>query len=201
MIDGEAGTDNEGKKGLSFRITTTCSAYLNGNAYSSRYSSSVVLRNGGQGWRKGDVVTVQMAGFSYTITVTEEAYDFVYASDGSVTHVTPPDIETGALIVGDVTTGLVEGINLLDGYTADSVGNVVRIRRTDGRSFNIGTRGGTTNRSMSSLKSSAQNIAALPDQCWDGYQLKVVNTDDADADDYYVRFKSDAPGILSLIHI
>ena len=75
------------------------------------------------------------------------------------------------------------------------MGNVIKIRRTDGRSFNIGTRGGTTNRSMSSLKSSAQNIAALPDQCWDGYQLKVVNTDDADADDYYVRFKSDAPGI------
>ena len=112
-----------GKKGLSFRITTTCSAFLNGNAYSSRYSSSVVLRNGGQGWRKGDKVTVQMAGFRPTPSRSlRRAFDYVYASDGSVTHVTPPDVETGALVVGDVTSGLVDGINLLDGYEAETCG-------------------------------------------------------------------------------
>ena len=195
VVSGEDGTPNEGKVGLSFRITTSCSAFLNGDAYSSRYSSSVALRNGGQGWRKGDQVVVTMAGVSYTITVTEETFDYVYASDGSVTHVTPPDVDTGALVVGDVTSGLVDGINALDGYSAETTGNVIRIRRTDKRSFNLGVRGGTTNRSMSAIKSSAANIAKLPDQCWDGYRVKVVNTDDVDADDYYVQFKSDAAGI------
>ena len=41
----------------------------------------------------------------------------------------------------------------------------------------------------------ARDVADLPDQCFDQFVLKVNNTDDSDADDYYVKFVTQAPGI------
>ena len=136
-----------------------------------------------------------MAGRQYTVRVTAETFDFVYASDGSATTVTPANTDSGTLVVGDVTSGLADAVNNIDGYEAEVIGNVIKIARTDNRSFNLGTRGGTTNRAMTAVKSSAQDLAQLPNQCWDGFRIKVINTAEADADDYYVEFKSDSPGI------
>ena len=184
------------KVGLGFRIVNNCSAQPDGaNGFRSQYTSSVVLVNGGAGWRKDDTVTVTMNGREFTIRVTGDKFTYVYASDGTATEITPIDTDGGALTVGDVVSGLSDAVNLIDGYESDTVGNVVRIKRTDNRSFNLATRGGTTNRAMTAIKGTAQDIAQLPTQCFDGFRVKVVNSDSADSDDYYVVFESDSPGV------
>ena len=185
----------DGKTGLAFRLVVNCNAVLRGRTYYSNYDASVILRNGGANWREGDEVTVTQNGRDYTIRVTEDDFDLVYASDGSVSTTTPANDEAGGLNVGTVTGDLAEAINLLDNYEAETVGNIVKITKTNGESFNLGVRGGTSNRAMTAIKSSAQDIAELPSQCWDGYKLKVANTENSDADDYWVEFATDVEGI------
>ena len=56
--------NQSGKTGLSFRLVNQCSAYYDeaSNSYKSRYTSSVILKNGGSGWRVGDTVSVTQQG-------------------------------------------------------------------------------------------------------------------------------------------
>ena len=86
-------------------------------------------------------------------------------------------------------------MDAIDGFSTETVGNVIKIFRDDGLDFNVSTRGGTVNSAMTPLKGQANDVADLPDQCFDGYTLKVANTDDTDADDYYVKFTTQSPGI------
>ena len=97
--------------------------------------------------------------------------------------------------MGAVVSGLVTAVNGIAGYTAESAGNVIRVSNTVGRDFNLSVRGGITDKALTSIKGIARDIAELPSQCFDGYLVKVNNTDDSDADDYYVKFTTEAPGI------
>lgn len=191
-------TVNQGAKtGLQFRIVNQCAAYYDeaSNSYISRYNASVILKNGGVGWRVGDEVTATEGGKTFTIRVSKELYEYTYASDGIATFTTPSNATSGTLQVGDVITNLKNAVTALTGYTADSVGNVLRIKRTDTRDFNISVRGGTTNQAMTVIKDTANDIAELPLQCFPGYLCKVKNTADSEADDYYVEFIADGAGI------
>lgn len=156
----------------------------------SNYRSSVTLKNGGRGWRKGDVVVVNMAGRDYTIEVTDDDFSFEYQAEANASFTTPVDTSSGQLNIGAITGGLTDEINALPNYDAEPVGNVVRIQRTDGRNFNIQTRGGSANQAMYGIKERVSDISKLPDQCFNGFRLMVNNTAESDADDYYVQFKS-----------
>lgn len=181
--------------GLAFQLRVECSAYLEGNSYRSRYNVSVVLQNGGNGFRKGDLITVNMNGRDYNVRVTKDEFVYTYASDGTAAHTTPQDSTAGTLDIGQITAGLVNSVNNISNYSAQAVGNVIEIERTDGRDFNLGVRGGATNRAMTAIKGTANSIVDLPGQCFDGFELKVINTENSDADDYYVIFRSAAEGI------
>ena len=163
--------------------------------YMSRYRTDVQLQNGGVGWRVGDTTTVSMGGFSFTIRVTKERFTYAYNSAGSADYTTPATTDQGVLDVGAVVGGLVAGVNAIADFSAESVGNVIKIKNTAGRDFNLSVRGGVTNNAMTVIKGLARDIAELPDQCFDGYTVKVNNTADSDADDYYVKFTTEAPGI------
>jgi hypothetical protein len=165
--------------------------------YKSVYSASVTLNNGGANWRVGDTVTTTMNGKSYTITVTGEAFGYSYVSEASVSYTTAATVEDGALDVGQIVGGLVQEINLLSNYTATPIGSTIYIERNDGKEFNIQTRGGTADNALTGVKGSVNDISSLPEQCVEGVVLKVRNTIDSDADDYYVRFvpaSGDIPG-------
>ena len=183
------------KTGLGFQLRVECSAYLKDERYRSRYNVSVVLQNGGTGWRVGDEITVQQNGRTYTIRVTGEAFTYTYASDGTASFTTAVDSSAGTLDIGAITAGLVNAINAKSNYSAEATGNVIKITRTDGRDFNLNARGGSTNRAMTAIKGTANSIAELPRQCFDGFELKVQNTEESDSDDYYVVFRSSASGI------
>ena len=163
--------------------------------YMSRYKCDVQLRNGGVGWRTGDEVSVTMNGKTFKVRVTSDRFTYAYNSAGTAAFSTPTDTSTGALSVGDVVSGLVTSLNAISGFSADSAGNVIRIKNLDGRDFNLSVRGGITDKALTSIKGIARDIAELPSQCFDGYLVKVNNTDDAAADDYYVKFTTESPGI------
>lgn len=171
-------------------------------SFDSTYSASVTLSNGGSGWRKGDSVTVALNGKNYKVTVTREVVGYSYQSESSVSYTTPNDATQGPLDVGLITGSLTTQINNLSNYTAQAVGNVVYIKRTDARTFNIQARGGSTDSAMYGIKGTVNDISRLPSQGVDGMVLKVRNSQDSEADDYYVEFRSnqgDIPGAGSWI--
>jgi hypothetical protein len=163
--------------------------------YVSKYTCSASLINGGENWRVGDKVTVTVNGKSFEVTVTEEDFVYTYATGGSAVSTTPVDATGGMLTVGSVVADLVTKVNAIANFAATGIGNVVHIRRTDGRDFGITTRGGVTNKALYAIKNSVNDVSRLPVQCIDGYILKVANLDQADGDDYYVKFVSDTAGI------
>ncbi len=187
-------TDNA-KTGLRGTITTQCSQQQDGDDFFSRYSVSSQLTNGGVGFRVGDIFPVQGPVEVYGIRVTSEAFTYAYESAGSVNYTTVENSAAGSLSVTSITAGLVSLLNDLDNYEAESIGNVIRIKSTNGEPFNISVRGGSTDRAMTAIKGQASDVSELPTQGWDGTILKVNNTDDSDSDDYFVRFTTQSSGI------
>ena len=189
-----------GKTGLQFRIVNQCSAYYDSgsNAYRSRYSTSVILKNGGVGWTAGDEVQVSQAGKTFTVRVAADSFVFTHASDGSATFTTPSNATSGTLTVSTIVTALANAVGAISGYSADTVGNVIRIKRTDNRRFNMSVRGGVTNRAMVGIKNTANDFSELPNQCFPDFTVKVKNTDDSDSDDFYVKFVPDTAGVPGL---
>lgn len=193
---------NDGsKQGLRGEVTIQCTPFLrddgdDDNDQDSRYTLSVSLKNGGVGFRKGDQYTVSTpSSKTVRVRVASESFTYGYKSSGTANYTSPLDAEAGTLSVTDITAGLVTAVNGLSGFSADFVGNVIRIRSNTDEEFNVAVRGGSTNRAMLTVKGTAQNIAELPSQGFDGSILKVTNTEDADSDDYYVRFSTKSEGI------
>jgi len=184
--------------GMKFNVSTVqTSPSTPSYKYKSVYTTRVTLNNGGQNWRMGDSVTVTLMGKQYTVTVEEETYGFNYASENQVTYTTPIDQSGGALNVGSITSSLTSSINNLGPYQATPIGNVIYIKRTDSREFNIQTRGGTTNNALYGIKGSVNDVSLLPTQCVPGMVLMVRNSASSEADDYYVKFvpgSGDIPG-------
>jgi hypothetical protein len=163
--------------------------------YMSRHRVDVQLLNGGVGWRVGDTTSVSLNGRSYTVRVTKERFEYAYNSAGTANYTTPVDTSAGTLDVGQVVTNLATGINSIADFSAETIGNIIKITNTAGRDFNLGVRGGITNKAMTVIKGIARDVAELPNQCFDGYVVKVNNTEEAEADDYYVKFTTESPGI------
>lgn len=159
--------------------------------YKSKYKVRVSLNNGGFNWSVGDTVQVTMSGRTYTITVNQTTFGYAYEAEASASYTTAADTEKGVLNINDITSNLVTEITNLPNYTARPVGNVIIIERTDARDFNIQTRGGTANSALYGLKDAVNDVSLLPPQCEDGTLLKVANTEASDADDYYVKFKTE----------
>ena len=193
----------DGKTGLSFRLIITCYAeYIDSNPqdpypgyYQSKYRVAVQLNNGGTGWEVGDVVTVSQGGWTFRITIQEVGTVLAYNSDGTVSYTTPANTAGGVLNIAEIVQGLADQVNNnITNYSADSVGNVIKITKTNGERFGISARGGVANTAMEAIKGQAQDVSDLPNQCFDGYVLKVSNTAETDSDDYYVRFTTQSSG-------
>lgn len=160
-------------------------------SYKSVYRTRVTLNSGGANWSVGDTVDVTMQGKQYTVRVEDTLFGYSYESEATATYTTPANTETGPLDISAIVSNLVAAINSLDNYSAAPVGNVIVITRDDGRDFNLQTRGGTADTALYGLKDSVNDISRLPPQCVDGLVLKVANSSDSDADDYFVKFQTE----------
>jgi len=193
------GNFNFGYGGLSWNISGIDKAQdAPKYSYKSSYSASVTLQNGGEGWTPGSTAAVTLNGRSYTIKVTRSSIGYNYASENQVDYTTPANSESGPLDVGEITGALTTQIKALTNYDATPIGNVIYIKRTDqGKVFNIMARGGSTDNAMYAIKGNVNDISRLPGQGINGVLLKVRNSQDSEADDYYVKFETsegDIPG-------
>jgi len=76
-------------------------------------------------------------------------------------------------------------------YGATRIGDGLLILATNNQPFSMTATGAPGSESVFAFTNSVPNVASLPLQCSDGYKVKVVNTEDVTADDYYVTFEAD----------
>lgn len=177
--------------GQTFRVTNTRKGDKEYEySYKSVYRTTVTLNNGGVDWSVGDKVTVNMEGKDYEVKVEEVAFGYSYQAEATATYATPADTQGGQLDVSAIVSELVTAINAIPEYTAVPVGNVIVIDRPDGRDFNLQTKGGTADSALYGVKDTVNDISRLPAQCEDGFTLKVSNSEESDADDYFVKFET-----------
>ena len=175
-----------------------------GQNYRAAYSLEVTLLHGGEGWQVNDTVTIsptfasEAANVTYsnntssgsqatvTIKVLETETTNVKATvsstaDGLIRPApTPFDADTAITadtILGGLTTGLPSGI------TAKVIGT--GIYYSSDNPFNIEV---VEEDLMRVMQTSVNDVSRLPNQCRNGYIVKIANARIAEEDDYYLRF-------------
>ena len=82
--------------------------------------------------------------------------------------------------------------------TATRIGNGIYLFRPasggnyGGQAYDVEVSGGRVTNCLDVFQQSINSAADLPKQCKDGYLVKVTNSDEVDADDYYVKFVCDS---------
>jgi len=204
--------DQGTKKNLIFRINTlgqqgvspNYSASQNGpggSNYRCSYNREVVLLHGGEGWVTGDTVTVTLdsasTNYNYTIRVEDHESTQVNATissngDGLVRpEPTPFDADTAVTadtIIGGILAELPSGV------TGKHIGTGIYLSSSNPFSVEV-----VEEDLMRCFQSSVNDVQNLPNQCKNGYIVKIANSRMAEEDDYYLRFdgQNDRDGVGS----
>ena len=88
-----------------------------------------------------------------------------------------------------IADGLATLIDADANYDATQVGGTVYI--TSANAFSVETRGGQTETSIYAISDSVSNISLLPRQSKNGSVVRIVNSEDLDIDDMFVKFVVD----------
>ena len=204
--------DSGSKKNLIFRLnilgqqgvspnydSSNFSNGPDGQNYRCSYQREVVLLHGGEGWQVGDTVTVTLDSASggasggnnatYTIRVEEIETTQVNATvsssgDGLIRpEPTPFDAQT-AVTADTILGGLREEINAISGISCKVIGTGIYIFSNNAFTCNV-----VENDLMRVMQSSVNDIQNLPNQCKNGYIVKVSNALRSEEDDYYLKFE------------
>ena len=189
------------KTNLIFRINTlgqqgvspNYSAVQNGpggNNYRCSYNREVVLLHGGEDWETGDRVTVTLdsasENYNYTIEVEEHESTVLNATvssdgDGIIRpEPTPFDADT-AVTADTIIGGIID--NLPSGITGKHIGNGIYFSSNNPFQLEV-----VEDDLMRSFQTTVNDVQNLPNQCKDGYIVKVSNALRSEEDDYYLRF-------------
>jgi len=183
--------DSGSKTNLIFRLTTlgqqgvspnyTGSTGPQGSDYRCSYQPDVTLLHGGEGWTTGDTTTVTMEGFNYTIRVEDHETTQVNANLKLIRpEPTPFDSDT-AVTADTILGGILS--ELPTGISGKVIGTGLYL--SSNSEFNVEV---VEEDLMRVMQSSVNDVTKLPNQCKDGYIVKVANSRMADEDDYYLRF-------------
>ena len=104
------------------------------------------------------------------------------------THSTPDTVSGATLDAGSVAAALTTDINTISGITATQVGPGIYITGTS--AFTISTAGSSSEEGLFAFQEQINVASRLPNQCENGYIVRVTNSDDVNADDVYVEFKT-----------
>ena len=204
------------KKNLIFRITaqgqagTTPGANaddsgIDGGGYCCAYSNKITLLHGGYGWAVDDEVDAQMtqaAGGSTVNATTAPTYTVIVEKveeikvKGNIKVIrpdpTPFDADTAVTldsILGGLKTEIDSGSNL----EATIIGNGIYINYNTDLNVEV-----VDNDLMKVIGTEASSIQDLPNQCKDGYMIKISNAERSDEDDIWMKFEGknglDGPG-------
>ena len=186
-------SDNDGPEGQNYR----CS-----------YQREVVLLHGGEGWQVGDTVQVTLdsakggatgsvsngvqqydGNATYTIRVEEVETTQVNATvsssgDGLIRpEPTPFDAQT-AVTADTILGGLKQEIDSISGISCKVIGTGIYIFSNNAFTVNV-----VENDLMRVMQSSVNDVQNLPNQCKNGYIVKVSNALRSEEDDYYLKFE------------
>ena len=125
--------------------------------------------------------------------------DYVITIDGiNFTHTTPNN--SGGSTQNSVHTIIVALTAAINGnalYVATNVGNTILIRRANNADFSLKATGGTTGTAVEAFKEVVTSVAQLPREFFSGRRIKVENTGESNADDYWVQFIPSTAGQTS----
>ena len=202
----EGPLDSVGKKeyydstsGIKFTVTVNGSSFLsnyganNEPHYDAQFYADVILQEEGFNATLNQTFTVAVAGTNYTVTVDSVTPYESYADSNVGFYKTPKNPDEGTLSINTILGSLKASLQSVYsglGLTIEVIGEGLFIYSSTS-SFTIEVRGGTVNDSIEVIRDSAPNIGKLPGACKDGYIAKIANTENAEADDYYVKFVAD----------
>ena len=193
-----------GQQGVSPNYTASDGNGPGGDDYRCSYNLEAVLLHGGEGWAVGDVVRVipesadEAANITGTspnitgsqayvdVTVTEIESTQVNATissngDGLIRPApTPFDADT-AVTADTIIGGIIA--NLPSGITGKHIGTGIYLSSTNPFSVEI-----VEEDLMRCFQASVNDVQNLPNQCKNGYIVKIANSRMSDEDDYYLRF-------------
>ena len=169
--------------------------------YDIRYTATVVMKDGGTDVTNGAKARVVIpdastgAGVEYTVEVKGvKSYDTYTNVSNVATYKTPKNPDDGTLSIATIVNKLTAEINSKyssDGFTATVVGKGILIKRSNTTAFKAHVMGGMANEALSVFKDTAQDVSKLPSECDHNYIVKIANTEESDADDYYLKFQAD----------
>ena len=191
------------KDNLTFRLNILGqqgTSPTNNNKFRCSYQREVVLLHGGEGWVTGDQVKVTLDSAqggantdggstpddnaSYVITIEDHESTSVNANLKLLRPApTPFDADT-AVTADTILGGLTTAANTISGISTKVIGNGIYFF-SDTTSFNINV---VEDDLMRVMQSSVNDVQDLPNQCKDGYIVKIANARISDEDDYYLKF-------------
>ena len=128
------------------------------------------------------LVTVSLVGYGVTYKVN------LSGTVASVTTATTGTLDTTQL-VADLAAQIAS-----KGFSATVAGTTIIVEKTGGGDFTITGEGGVSSQALLVYKGVVPNVSRLPSNCKDGIILKVSNLEDANGDDYWVKFKVNGNG-------
>ena len=121
-------------------------------------------------------------------TVAYNADYKVTINSTTKTHSTPDTVSGATTDAGSIAASLASKINSISGISATQVGPGIYISGTS--SFTISTAGSSSEEGLFAFQDQINLASRLPNQCENGYIVRVTNSDDVNADDVYVEFKT-----------
>ncbi len=104
------------------------------------------------------------------------------------THSTPDTVSGATTDAGTIAAALATAINSMSGITAVQVGPGIYISGTS--AFTISTSGSSSEEGLFAFQDQINLASRLPNQCETVTLVRVTNSDDVNADDVYVEFKT-----------
>ncbi len=165
--------------------------------YRIRYTAQVTLKSGGLITNESKTAAlaktydVAVEGVLYRINVAGveevETYQDVV---GLGWYRTPKNPDEGKLSMTNILQNLSTSINAsLTDVTAEVIGSGMYLYGSAAPTVNF--LGGAVNEQMNIIGNTAQDVSRLPAQCKHGYVAQVANSENLDADNYYVKFIAD----------
>tara|TARA_R100000008_G_scaffold61345_1_gene38713 strand:+ start:780 stop:3740 length:2961 start_codon:yes stop_codon:yes gene_type:complete len=165
--------------------------------YKTRYTAQVTLKDGGliktttEATALGCYIDLTIEGISYRIKVVSvEPVDTYEGVAGIGWYRSPKNPDKGSLSMSTVIQALHTSINAnLANVTSEVIGSGLYLYGSAAPTVNF--LGGAVNENMNIIGNTAQDVSRLPAMCKHGYVAQIANSENVDADNYYVEFIAD----------
>jgi hypothetical protein len=127
------------------------------------------------------VISVVAYNADYTVTINGTDYTYQTPQNTSSHHVDTDKIVSELVTAINAATGT-------HGVTASAVGPGIYLNGTS--AFTVATTGSTSEEGLYVFQDEINVAGRLPNQCQNGYVVKVYNSDIVDADDMWVKFQT-----------